>query len=182
MRANLFRRKLCLYLLLYCNPAQSAATSRASGLRYRERYDEKLDLVGLALANAAGVTLAGVYAPAALGDASLAGSPPQAGLLACLYGDWHSGFSAVRGTPASASRRQSRCSAAGANRRQESDTAEWTIVNFGHIGCDVALYIPTGSENSFAQWPSLEMLSLMGIKDSSKWRARAIKSSKGGLI
>lgn len=33
--------------------AQSAATSRAYALRYRERFDENLDLVGLALANAA---------------------------------------------------------------------------------------------------------------------------------
>jgi sulfate permease, SulP family len=32
--------------------AQSAATSRAYALRYRERFDENLDLVGLALANA----------------------------------------------------------------------------------------------------------------------------------
>jgi sulfate permease, SulP family len=33
--------------------AQSANTSRAYALRYRERFDENLDLVGLALANAA---------------------------------------------------------------------------------------------------------------------------------
>ncbi len=35
---------------------------------------------------AAGVTLAAYMLPAALGDASLAGLPPQAGLYACLYG------------------------------------------------------------------------------------------------
>ncbi len=35
---------------------------------------------------AAGVTLAAYLLPAALGDASLAGLPPQAGLYACLYG------------------------------------------------------------------------------------------------
>jgi sulfate permease, SulP family len=35
---------------------------------------------------AAGVTLAAYVLPAALGDASLAGLPPQAGLYACLYG------------------------------------------------------------------------------------------------
>jgi sulfate permease, SulP family len=35
---------------------------------------------------AAGVTLAAYVLSAALGDASLAGLPPQAGLYACLYG------------------------------------------------------------------------------------------------
>jgi high affinity sulfate transporter 1 len=35
---------------------------------------------------AAGITLAAYLLPAALGDASLAGLPPQAGLYACLYG------------------------------------------------------------------------------------------------
>src|SRR5213595_3404466 len=34
----------------------------------------------------AGVTLAAYLLPAALGDASLAGLPPQAGLYACLFG------------------------------------------------------------------------------------------------
>src|SRR5215469_7740176 len=34
---------------------------------------------------AAGVTLAAYLLPAALGDASLAGLPPQAGLYACLF-------------------------------------------------------------------------------------------------
>jgi MFS superfamily sulfate permease-like transporter len=34
----------------------------------------------------AGVTLAAHVLPAALGDASLAGLPPQAGLYACLFG------------------------------------------------------------------------------------------------
>src|SRR5262245_11092717 len=34
---------------------------------------------------AAGVTLAAYVLPAALGDASLAGLPPQAGLYACLF-------------------------------------------------------------------------------------------------
>src|SRR6516162_1380097 len=34
----------------------------------------------------AGVTLAAYVLPAALGDASLAGLPPQAGLYACLFG------------------------------------------------------------------------------------------------
>ena len=35
---------------------------------------------------AAGITLAAYLLPAALGDASLAGLPPQAGLYACLFG------------------------------------------------------------------------------------------------
>src|ERR1043165_6210201 len=35
---------------------------------------------------AAGVTLAAYLLPAALGDASLAGLPPEAGLYACLFG------------------------------------------------------------------------------------------------
>jgi MFS superfamily sulfate permease-like transporter len=35
---------------------------------------------------AAGVTLAAYLLPAALGDATLAGLPPQAGLYACLCG------------------------------------------------------------------------------------------------
>jgi len=34
----------------------------------------------------AGVTLSAYVLPAALGDASLAGLPPQAGLYACLFG------------------------------------------------------------------------------------------------
>src|SRR5258705_10495555 len=34
----------------------------------------------------AGVTLAAYALPAAIGDASLAGLPPQAGLYACLFG------------------------------------------------------------------------------------------------
>src|SRR6476661_1383664 len=34
----------------------------------------------------AGVTLAAYVLPAAIGDASLAGLPPQAGLYACLFG------------------------------------------------------------------------------------------------
>ena len=34
----------------------------------------------------AGVTLAAYLLPAGIGDASLAGLPPQAGLYACLFG------------------------------------------------------------------------------------------------
>src|SRR6476469_10023674 len=35
---------------------------------------------------AAGITLAGCLLPAGLGDATLAGLPPEAGLYACLFG------------------------------------------------------------------------------------------------
>src|SRR4051812_22301776 len=35
---------------------------------------------------AAGVTLAAYLLPSAIGDASLAGLPPQAGIYACLFG------------------------------------------------------------------------------------------------
>lgn len=48
-------------------------------LRQYERGWFRFDL-------AAGVTLAAYLLPAALGDASLAGLPPQAGLYACLFG------------------------------------------------------------------------------------------------
>jgi SulP family sulfate permease len=48
-------------------------------LRSYERQWFRSDLV-------AGATLAAYVLPAALGDASLAGLPPQAGLYACLYG------------------------------------------------------------------------------------------------
>ena len=34
----------------------------------------------------AGITLAAYLLPSAIGDASLAGLPPQAGLYACLFG------------------------------------------------------------------------------------------------
>lgn len=46
----------------------------------------KYDRSWLRLDLAAGVTLAAYLLPAALGDASLAGLPPQAGLYACLFG------------------------------------------------------------------------------------------------
>lgn len=46
----------------------------------------KYERTWLRLDLAAGVTLAAYLLPAALGDASLAGLPPQAGLYACLFG------------------------------------------------------------------------------------------------
>src|SRR6476660_5937123 len=45
------------------------------------RYDRALLRADLA----AGITLAAYLLPAGLGDASLAGLPPQAGLYACLF-------------------------------------------------------------------------------------------------
>jgi sulfate permease, SulP family len=47
----------------------------------------------------AGITLAAYLLPAALGDASLANLPPEAGLYACLFGGLLSGSFAVRATP-----------------------------------------------------------------------------------
>ena len=46
----------------------------------------------------AGVVLAAYLLPASLGDASLAGLPPEAGLYACLFSGLVSGSSAARGT------------------------------------------------------------------------------------
>src|SRR2546429_1662628 len=50
-----------------------------SWLRNYHRASFRLDLL-------AGITLAAYLLPAALGDASLARLPPQAGLYACLFG------------------------------------------------------------------------------------------------
>src|SRR5256885_13081769 len=55
------------------------ALPAAGWLRSYHRDWFRLDLV-------AGVTLAAYLLPAALGDASLANLPPQAGLYACLFG------------------------------------------------------------------------------------------------
>ena len=57
-------------------------TSRAAALNWLRTYDPRLlrpDLV-------AGLTLAAYLLPAGIGDASLAGLAPQAGLYACLFG------------------------------------------------------------------------------------------------
>ncbi len=54
----------------------------APALRWLRRYDRGWFRADLA----AGVTLAAYLLPAALGDASLAGLPPEAGLYACLFG------------------------------------------------------------------------------------------------
>ena len=44
------------------------------------------DVTRLRADTIAGVTLAAYLLPSAIGDASLAGLPPQAGLYACLFG------------------------------------------------------------------------------------------------
>ncbi|MEO8354044.1 MAG: SulP family inorganic anion transporter, partial [Chthoniobacteraceae bacterium] len=63
-----------------------AAPSRWRGMifatRWLRRYDGKWFRPDLA----AGVTLAAYLLPAALGDASLAGLPSEAGIYACLFG------------------------------------------------------------------------------------------------
>ena len=64
----------------------SPRTGRLDGIipaaRWVRRYEPQWFRADLA----AGVTLAAYLLPAALGDASLAGLPPQAGLYACLFG------------------------------------------------------------------------------------------------
>ena len=56
-----------------------ADSPRAPGWRSYDRTWLRADVM-------AGVTLAAYLLPAAIGDASLAGLPPQAGLYACLFG------------------------------------------------------------------------------------------------
>jgi sulfate permease, SulP family len=68
----------------------SAAAAR-EGSRWRgiipaARWLRSYDPAWLRADVAAGVTLAAYLLPAALGDASLAGLPPEAGLYACLFG------------------------------------------------------------------------------------------------
>ncbi|MGH9880911.1 MAG: SulP family inorganic anion transporter [Pyrinomonadaceae bacterium] len=60
-------------------------------LRSYERGWLRADLV-------AGLRLAAYLLPAGIGDASLAGLPPQAGIYACLFSGWSSGSSAVLDT------------------------------------------------------------------------------------
>ncbi len=60
------------------NPWWRAAIPAFAWLRSYQRGWVRMDLV-------AGVTLAAYLLPAALGDASLANLPPQAGLYACLF-------------------------------------------------------------------------------------------------
>ncbi len=58
----------------------------ASGIMPALRWLRSYDRAWLRADAAAGVTLAAYLLPAALGDASLAGLPPEAGIYACLFG------------------------------------------------------------------------------------------------
>jgi len=64
----------------------AAAGSRWRGILPAARWLRSYDPTWLRGDVAAGVTLAAYLLPAALGDASLAGLPPEAGLYACLFG------------------------------------------------------------------------------------------------
>ncbi|MGV3531548.1 MAG: SulP family inorganic anion transporter [Chthoniobacteraceae bacterium] len=62
------------------------AGSRWRSMIFASRWLKSYDRGWLRADIAAGVTLAAYLLPAALGDASLAGLPPEAGLYACLFG------------------------------------------------------------------------------------------------
>src|SRR3954447_1828469 len=62
------------------------APGRWRGVIFARRWLRNYDPQWFRPDLAAGVTLAAYLLPAALGDASLAGLPPEAGLYACLFG------------------------------------------------------------------------------------------------
>ncbi len=64
----------------------ASPSSRWHGIFPAARWLRSYDKTWFRADLAAGVTLAAYLLPAALGDASLAGLPPQAGLYACLFG------------------------------------------------------------------------------------------------
>ena len=64
----------------------AGGSSRWRGIIPAARWLRNYNPAWLRADTAAGVTLAAYLLPAALGDASLAGLPPEAGLYACLYG------------------------------------------------------------------------------------------------
>src|SRR6188508_2138439 len=66
--------------------AAASEKSRWSGMMPAARWLRNYDASWLRADVAAGVTLAAYLLPAALGDASLAGLPSEAGLYACLFG------------------------------------------------------------------------------------------------
>src|SRR5829696_3814720 len=68
------------------NAPAAPAPSRWSGVISAPNWLRKYDRSWFRADLAAGVTLAAYLLPAALGDASLAGLPPEAGLYACLFG------------------------------------------------------------------------------------------------
>jgi high affinity sulfate transporter 1 len=66
--------------------AAAGGDSRWRGIFPAARWLRRYEGAWLRADVAAGVTLAAYLLPAALGDASLAGLPPEAGLYACLFG------------------------------------------------------------------------------------------------
>src|SRR6187399_327199 len=67
-------------------PAATNSTSRWSGMIAARSWLRGYQPSWFRADLAAGVTLSAYLLPAALGDASLAGLPPEAGLYACLFG------------------------------------------------------------------------------------------------
>src|SRR5688572_33063976 len=68
------------------NADHPAPSARWSGIVPAARWLRTYQPAWFRADLAAGVTLAAYLLPAALGDASLANLPPQAGLYACLFG------------------------------------------------------------------------------------------------
>src|SRR3954452_5672736 len=68
------------------------APSRWSGMIAARHWLRGYDRTALRADVAAGLTLSAYLLPAALGDASLAGLPPEAGLYACLFSGLVFGF------------------------------------------------------------------------------------------
>lgn len=66
--------------------AAEAPAGRWRGMVPALRWLRSYELGWIRADIAAGVTLAAYLLPAALGDSSLAGLPPEAGLYACLFG------------------------------------------------------------------------------------------------
>ena len=66
--------------------AAASGGSRWSGMIAATRWLRGYEHAWFRADLAAGVTLAAYLLPAALGDASLAGLPSEAGLYACLFG------------------------------------------------------------------------------------------------
>jgi sulfate permease, SulP family len=66
-------------------PSAATAPSRLAGMVPALKWMPALSAAGLRGDVVAGITLAAYLLPAGLGDASLAGLPPQAGLYACLF-------------------------------------------------------------------------------------------------
>src|SRR3954462_14377416 len=68
------------------SPDAAPSPSRWRGMIFATRWLRSYDPKWFRPDLAAGVTLAAYLLPAALGDASLAGLPSEAGIYACLFG------------------------------------------------------------------------------------------------